>query len=192
MLTSRTIATELGKVFTGTEWTVAYTARSTDMYDNSRIRLTHSNGASVLVEEIDDMIVFTPLWPQDSIGTFHKPENPIGMVRASIAREWPTIAKEVTRRLLTMFQEQYPAVAEIVQRTNNNYDKQQQTANELAAMLGTKAESHGRPTSQFYGYHRMYRVNVNYGGETVNIELSSVKVETAQKIIELLKECEAR
>lgn len=193
-MTTKDIATELANAFAGTEWTVTYVESYSPYIDASRINLTHSNGASVLVEYIKKelKLAFTPEWPRDVEGSIYRPEDPAGCVQVSAVRSWPIIVNDVTRRLLTKFQEQYPEMLAVVKRVNEAYSNQQKVADELAAMLGTKAESHGRPTTQFHGYYRLYRICINHGGTTVNMELSSVKAETARKIIEILKQNEAR
>ena len=193
-MTTKDITTELANAFAGTEWTVTYVESYSPCIDASRINLTHSNGATVMVEYLKKelRLAFTPIWPGDVTGSTHKPEDPAGCVQVSAVRSWPIIVNDVTRRLLSKFQEQYPEILAVVKRVNEAYNNQQKVADELAAMLGTKAESHGRPTTQFHGYYRLYRLSVNHGGATVNMELSSVKAEVARKIIEILKQNEAR
>jgi len=135
------------------------------------VSLTHAKGR----------LYVSGIWPSGEDRQQCIPDTPLHI---TIARDKPAakIAADIQRRFLPWYTAAYAEQLERIKKHNAARNRQQEATAELAVVLGQEASGPGA-----HGRHRLYArdltVQVNHGGESVNIELTYISVKAAKAIL---------
>lgn len=139
-------------------------------------------------------ITFCPEWPASgrSNGPFNRSRGDIESVSMSIDRPSVAIAKDLNRRLLSVYLDEFRVKLDECKKVDDDRDVALGVAKRLADMLGVKnVDCNGTPSLTIKPYkHGIRSISVSENrGENVRIDLDygSFKLDDAVKLIEVLK-----
>lgn len=143
-------------------------------------------------ESREDKYCFSTIWPQDKEKQdVIPPSTDSTKIYISASRTDDVIFKDFARRFMADYLPKYAASMELLVKRNEYIERKQKLNRDLHALLGRKFD----PSDHRFSWesvdtnynHCIYKLNLSYTGETVNMELRSVPAEIAKAIIAVLK-----
>lgn len=111
------------------------------------------------------------------------------VIRVHKKRTIAELAKEIQRRLLPGYDEQWNAQVQRAEDDRLENQNRHQVVRELNKLLGYQNEPSERELSTgsfISAYHNIYEVHVSQDGKTVNFKTHSMPVEVAKQVLELM------
>lgn len=136
----------------------------------------------------------SPVWPRAFHDVTHYDETLTKHINATVSRGYEAVTREVERRLLPAYREQFNELAERVAARDEQAARAAAARDALAVALRGSTDEHREPRGIRFGMGRRDycgSADVSHDGSTVQIEFRSVPIELAHRIAGVLAEYDA-